>query len=133
MGKMMNNHQLMNELRRYEQETMNVVIGTADRGLIHHTAVPVTGFQVGTKWSEGLLFIQPAKQVVVVRTVNQPIEELARERLERAKKVYGDVGFRYVRRGCEDEWISGFIEGVHAHVTSCSGERARVLPLKLAK
>ena len=107
-------------LHRAREEDPKVVISTAVGGVPINRMVEVRSAMAGGDWTSGLFVLYPAEPIVVARILSEPICDLARRRLDQIIEAHQRLGFKYIPATRKDDWVQGFIEGVRAHVTSCT-------------
>jgi len=120
----MNNRELERCLSRgaigEKEDNLQVVVETQNGGCPTRYMSEVTWAGRGFDWTAGLFLIRPKDPLVVARVLTSSIRQAAEERLARAKEVHDKLGFKYIMKARENEWLEGFIEGVRMHITSCT-------------
>lgn len=98
-----------------EQE---VVVFTGNPGVPSNHLSHVANAGPGFDWTARFFLLYPADSLVVENKMKKPIREVAIERLRQLISSHGSLGFRYIAKSREKEWIDGFIEGARMHFTS---------------
>jgi phosphatidate phosphatase APP1 len=107
---------------RHHEEDLNVVIETKNGGIPCYGMVDVKSVNPGCDWTKGYFILHPAIPVVTSKMLQVSVEESARTRLEELKSAYTALGFKYVAKAREEEWIEGFVQGVRMFSASVRGE-----------
>ena len=98
-------------------EQLEVVIQTQNGGCPHRYMAKVINAQRGFDWTAPFFIIRAEDPIVVVNEIGD-VHALARERLDALKASHATLGFKYIAKSREQEWLDGFVEGIRTHATA---------------
>jgi hypothetical protein len=105
--------QLINQRldRHPDDGDRKVVIETTNGGIPTHYMEPVSDVSWGFDWTAPYVILKTRDSVVVYKTLERPLPDFARERLEVLKSAHSHLGFQYTMKAREQSWLEGFKEG----------------------
>ncbi|HMC00495.1 MAG TPA: hypothetical protein VKN14_05605 [Flavobacteriaceae bacterium] len=118
-GKNLTTEDLAQSLSRIRgTEPLLVNIQTAAGGAPTNRMVGISYAHQGFDWTANMFVMQPAEPIVVVRKLPGSIREFGKEKLEKLKDAHTKMGFKYIAKTREHEWLDGFVAGVKTHITA---------------
>ena len=96
-----------------DAEEKEVVIKTQNGGIPTHYMAPIVGAAGGFDWTAGYYLLTTKDPMVVFKNTFQPsIKEYGRTILEQIKGYHAKLGYKYIPKAREEEWLDGFFNGV---------------------
>lgn len=111
---------LIDALSKCDEE-LDVVVETVQAGVPIRRKVGIKSARRGFDWTNGMFIINPEEGMVVAKLSSRNVKDIAKERLEQLKDAHAKLGFKFIPKSRENDWIDGCVEGIKMNVASCGG------------